>query len=211
LFGVTLVALIVASAFFVGGYAATGSWNPWGHRHYYYNLDVNFGYCVTPAGGTTTCNAVHNVMFNTGVAWMDEITQKTTGTTTNGCFPSATCGMSFISLSNSAVTFAAGDAAFGATNGNCAAVETGAEITANGLARSSGTITILSGASGGTSTIVHTFTASATQGVQDACLVSFGTASSASNIELAAASFTAVTLNNLDTIQITWTLTWTWS
>jgi hypothetical protein len=128
--------------------------------------------------------------------------------------------MSFISLSNSAVTFVAADNVQGlnsglpTSSGDCAAVEANsatAEIAANGLTRGAGTITILTGASGGTSTIVKTFTASATQAVQDACLVSFGTANSASNIELAGASFTQVTLNNLDTIQITWTLTWTWS
>jgi len=211
LVAILLLGVTLSSGIFVGGYMATGNWLPWGNRHYYEKLNVNFGYCVS--GSQNFCSSVHNTMFNTGVAWMDEITQKTTGTVTNGCFPSATCGMSFISLSNSAVTFAAADSTFGATNGNCAAQEGGSELNANGEARAAATTnTILSGATGGTSTLVKTFTdTTASQGVQDACLVSSGTISSANNIELAAASFTAVTLQIGDTIQITWTLTWTWS
>jgi hypothetical protein len=65
--------------------------------------------------------------------------------------------------------------------------------------------------SGGTSQLVKQFSATGTQSVDVACLVSQLTASSTTSIQLAAASFTAVTLNNLDTITITWTLTWTWS
>jgi hypothetical protein len=205
-----VVAMVIATAFFVGGYVSTGSWNPWGHRRYYQNLDANFGYCVT--GSENYCESVHNVMFNSGVAWVDQVIQGTTGTVTNGCFPSATCGMSFIALSNSAVTFAAADTTYGATNGNCAVFEGGSEIAANGLSRAAATTnTLLSGASGSTSQLIRTFTATATQGVQASCLVSSGTISSANNIQLAAASFAAVTLQNGDTIQITWTLTWTWT
>ena len=203
---------LIVTSFVLGGYVATGSWNPWGHKHYYQSLDVNFGYCVS--GSQNFCNSVHNTMFNSGVVWIQQVIQDK-NTPTNGCAVSTTagtCQMAVISLSGSAVTFAAGDATYGATNGNCAAAETGAEITTNGLQRALGTVTDLSGGSGSTTnTIVHTFTATATQAVQDACLVSTTTAGVAGNIELAAASFTAVTLNNLDTIQITWTLTWTWS
>lgn len=205
-----VVAMVIATAFFVGGYVSTGSWSPWGHRRYYQNLDANFGYCVT--GSENYCESVHNVMFNSGVAWVDQAIQGTTGTVTNGCFPSATCGMSFIALSNSAVTFAAADTTYGATNGNCAVFEGGTEIAASGLARAAATTnTLLSGASGSTSQLIKTFTATATQGVQASCLVSTGTAGAAGNIQLAAASFAAVTLQNGDTIQITWTLTWTWT
>ncbi|HEX4921647.1 MAG TPA: hypothetical protein VFV92_13015 [Candidatus Bathyarchaeia archaeon] len=204
---------LVATSFILGGYVATGSWNPWGHRHYYQNLDVNFGYCV--AGSQNFCNSVHNTMYNSGVAWIDQVIQGTTGTVTNGCFPSATCGMSFIALSGSAVTLAAGDASFGVTNGNCGAAgsEGGTEITAaSGLQRAAATTnTLLSGATGSTSVLQKTFTSSATQTVQLACLVSYGTASNANSIQLAAATFTSVTLNSGDTIQITWTLTWSWS
>lgn len=204
---------LVATSFILGGYVATGNWNPWGNRHYYQNLNVNFGYCV--AGSQNFCNTVHNTMYNSGVAWIDQVIQGTTGTVTNGCFPSATCGMSFIALSGSAVTLAAGDASFGVTNGNCGAAgsEGGSEITAaSGLQRAAATTnTLLSGATGSTSVLQKTFTSTATQTVQLACLVSFGTASSASSIQLAAASFTSVTLNSGDTIQITWTLTWSWS
>jgi hypothetical protein len=206
---------LIVTSFVLGGYVATGSWNPWGHRHYYQNLDVNFGYCVS--GSQNFCNSVHNVMYNTGVAWIDQAIQGTTGTVTNGCFPSATCGMSFIALSGSTLTLTAsnaGDASFGAANGNCGAAGTegGAEITGFGLARAAATTnTLLTGVSGGTSQLVKQFSATGTQSVDVACLVSQLTASSTTSIQLAAASFTAVTLNNLDTITITWTLTWTWS
>jgi hypothetical protein len=206
---------LVVTSFVLGGYVATGSWNPWGHKHYYQSLDVNFGYCVS--GSQNFCNSVHNVMYNTGVAWIDQAIQGTTGTVTNGCFPSATCGMSFIALSGSTLTLTAGnagDASFGAANGNCGAAGTegGAEITANGLARAAATTnTLLSGATTSTSQLVKQFSATGTQSVDVACLVSQLTASSTTSIQLAAASFTAVTLNNLDTMTITWTLTWSWS
>ena len=204
---------LVATSFILGGYVATGSWNPWGNRHYYQNLNVNFGYCV--AGSQNFCNTVHNTMYNSGVAWIDQVIQGTTGTVTNGCFPSATCGMSFIALSGSAVTLLPGDASSGVSQGNCGAAgsEGGTEITAaSGLQRAAATTnTLLSGATGSTSVLQKTFTSTATQTVQLACLVSFGTASSASSIQLAAATFTSVTLNSGDTIQITWTLTWSWS
>jgi|SRR5437660_6069364 len=205
---------LIVTSFVLGGYVATGSWNPWGHRHYYQNLDVNFGYCVS--GSQNFCNSVHNVMYNTGVAWIDQVIQGTTGAVTNGCFPSGTCGMSFIALSGSAVTLLAGDSSFGVSGGNCGAAgaEGGTEITAaNGLQRAVATTnTLLSGPTLSTSVLQKTFTSTANgQIVQVACLVSFGTASSASSIQLAAASFTAVTLNSADTIQITWTLTWSWS
>jgi len=113
------------------------------------------------------------------------------------------------------VTLAAGDASFGVTNGNCGAAgsEGGSEITAaNGLQRAAATTnTLLSGATGSTSVLQKTFSSTATQTVQLACLVSSLSASSANSIQLAAATFTSVTLNSGDTIQITWTLTWSWS
>lgn len=208
-----LACCLVVTSFVLGGYVATGNWNPWGNKHYYQNLNVNFGYCVS--GSQNFCNSVHNTMYNTGVAWLDQAIQGTTGTVTNGCFPSATCGMSFIALSGSAVTLAAGDSSFGVTGGNCGAAgsEGGTEITAaSGLQRAAATTnTLLSGATGSTSVLQKTFTSTATQTVQLACLVSQLASGSATSIQLAAASFTSVTLNNGDTIQITWTLTWTWS
>src|SRR6266566_1279057 len=189
---------LIVTSFVLGGYVATGSWNPWGHRHYYQNLDVNFGYCVT--GSQNFCNSVHNTMYNTGVAWIDQAIQGTTGSVTNGCFPSATCGMSFIALSGSAVTLAAGDSSFGASAGNCGAAgsEGGTEITAaSGLQRAPATTnTLLSGATGSSSVLQKTFTSTANgQIVQVACLVSQATASSGTSIQLAAATFTSVTLN----------------
>ena len=201
---------LMVSSFVLGGYLATGNLNPFGNRRYYEHLNVNFGYCV--AGTQNFCGTAHNTVFNSGMAWLDQVMQGTTGTVTNGCLPSATCGQSFIALSAFAGAFAAADSTFGATNGNCAVFETGTEIAANGLSRAAATTnTLLSGVTGSTSQLIKQFAATGTQAVASSCLVSTGTISSASNIELAAASFTSITLNSGDTIQITWTLTWTWT
>ena len=115
----------------------------------------------------------------------------------------------------SAVTFAAADAVTGASNGNCAAAESGSELASNGFARAAATITDISGNSGtptASSKDVITFTDNtAATTVQDSCLVNQSSVSNANNVILAAASFTAITLQIGDTIQITWTVAWTWS
>jgi len=41
---------LVILSFILGGYAATGNWNPWGNRHYYQVLNANFQECYTPSG-----------------------------------------------------------------------------------------------------------------------------------------------------------------
>jgi len=202
-----VVAMVVASAFFVGGYAATGNWNPWGNRHYYEKLNVNFQYCVT--GSQVYCSDTHNVVFNAGMLWLQQSMSGETPTV--GCAPGTTCGMKYIGLSAGTTAPAAGDAVTGATNGDCGK-PTDSEITANGEARALGTVTDISGGTGATSTVVKTFTDTTTsQAVAKACLLNQSTQGNANNVQLAAATFTSVTLQIGDTIQITWTLTWTWS
>jgi len=68
-----LATALVISSFFIGGYVATGNWNPWGNRHYYQVLDANFQECYTPAGGTPQCQSVHNVMFDTGAQYVEKL------------------------------------------------------------------------------------------------------------------------------------------
>ena len=187
---------LAASSFILGGYIATGNLNPWGNRHYYEVLNANFQACYTPAGA-------------------QYVEKATLDGTTGFCAVSATCSFQFIAMSGSAVTFAAADAVTGASNGNCAAAEGGSELASNGFARAAATITDISGNSGtptASSKDVITFTDNtAATTVQDSCLVNQSSVSNANNVILAAASFTAITLQIGDTIQITWTVAWTWS
>src|SRR6266704_3950913 len=212
LVSIALLMTVATSSFFVGSYLATGSINPFGQRHYYELLNANFGYCVTSAE-QTSCQSVHNVIFNNGM--LDVMDLIHTGATSGGCAISATCTFKYVALTGSTVTFAAGDASTGATQGNCGASgsEGGSEITANGEARAiADTDTVNSGASSQTATIVKTFTDTTTsQAVAGACLANEVTVSSANSILLAGAAFTSVTLQVGDTIQITWTLTYSWS
>jgi len=204
---------LAVSSFILGGYVATGNLNPWGNRHYYEVLNANFQACYTPAGSSTPqCQTNHNTLFNVGAQYVEK---STIDGSTGFCAVSATCSFQFIAMSGSAVTFAAADAVTGASNGNCAAAEGGSELTTNGFARAAATITDISGNSGtptASSKDVITFTDNtAATTVQDSCLVNQSTASNANNVILAASSFTAITLQPGDTIQITWTVAWTWS
>src|SRR6266496_2455542 len=125
---------LVVTSFILGGYVATGNWNPWGNRHYYQVLNANFQECYTPLGGSPECQSVHNVMDITG-----------------------------------------------ATNPQ-------------------------------SSTVVTTFTdTTAATSVAQSCLVNQAANASVNRVSLAAATFTAITLQIGDTIQITWSISWTWS
>jgi len=200
---------LVITSFILGGYVATGNWNPWGNRHYYQVLNANFQECYTPEGGTAQCQSTHNTLFNVGAQYAEKaVVDGSTGF----CGVAAACSFNFVAMSGSAVTFAAADTVTGASNGNCAAAEGGSELTNNGFARAAGVVTDITGASPQSSKVVITFTdATAATTVQDSCLVNQSAASNANNVILAAASFTAITLQVGDTIQITWTITWTWS
>src|SRR5437879_2799690 len=212
-----LATSLVVTSFILGGYVATGNLNPWGNRHYYQVLNANFQECHTPVGGTPECQSSHNVLFNTGAQYVEKLV---TSNNEGFCTVSASCSFNFIAMSSTATAPTAGQSSTGtttaATSGDCGVAggtggQNGAELTTNGFAAAAGAVADISGASPKSSTVVNTFTATATQTVAQSCLVNQAANASATRVNLAAATFTAVTLQNLDTIQITWTITWTCS
>ncbi len=206
--GLLFVAAVVAS-FIAGGYVATNNWNPWSNKHYYQVLNANFQECHT-LSSVSTCTQEHNVLFDAGALWVQQVTS---GETPTGgvCAPSTTCGFKYIAMSAGTTAPVATDAVTGATNGDCGKPSADTELAANGFTRALGTVTDIVGSSPKSSTVVNIFTATGAQAVAKSCLVSFATAASANNVQLAAATFTSITLQTGDTIQITWTLTWTWT
>src|SRR5439155_5036765 len=100
LISLLLIGVFITSGIFTGAYLATGSLNPFGHRHYYELLDANFGYCVTSAG-KTTCETTHNVIFNNGM--LDVMDVIHTGATSGGCAIGTTCTFKYIALTSSSV------------------------------------------------------------------------------------------------------------
>ncbi len=219
-----LTTTLVVTSFFLGGYMATGNWNPWGNRHYYQVLNANFQECYTPVGGTPQCQSAHNVIFNTGALYVEQVVEKGVGT--GGCAVSATCSFNFIAMSTTTAAPVATQSSTGLTtatsSGDCgvaggtgAGGQAGAELagaTANGFAAAASTVTDLTGSSPASQTIVHLFTdATAATTVAQSCLVNQAANAAATRVNLAAATFTAITLQIGDTITITWTITWTWS
>ncbi len=213
-----LATALAVSSFVLGGYVATGNLNPWGNRHYYQVLNANFQECYTPAGGTPQCQSTHNVLFNTGAQYVEKLV---TSNNEGFCTVSATCSFNFIAMSSTVTAPTAGESSTGtttaATSGDCGVAggtggQNGAELTTNGFAAAAGTVTDISGNSPQSSTVVKTFTdATAATTVAQSCLVNQAANASANRVDLAAATFTAITLQVGDTIQITWTITWTWS
>jgi hypothetical protein len=210
---------LALSSFVLGGYVATGNWNPWGNRHYYQVLNANFQECYTPAGGgTPQCQSTHNVLFNTGAQYVEKLV---TSNNEGFCTVSASCSFNFIAMSSTATAPTAGESSTGtttaATSGDCGVAggtggQNGAELTTNGFAAAAGVVTDISGNSPQSSTVVKTFTdATAATTVAQSCLVNQAANASANRVDLAAATFTGITLQIGDTIQITWTITWTWS
>ena len=192
---------------------ATNNWNPWSNKHYYQVLNANFQECHT-LSGVSTCTQEHNVLFDAGALWVQQVTS---GETPTGgvCAPSTTCGFKYIAMSAGTTAPVATDAVTGATNGDCGKPSADTELTVatgNGFGRAIGAVTDITSPSPKSSTVVKTFTdVTASQAVAKSCLVSFASAANANNVQLAAATFTSITLQVGDTIQITWTLTWTWT
>ena len=215
-----LATSLVVSSFILGGYAATGNWNPWGNRHYYQVLNANFQECYTPAGGTPQCQTVHNVLFNTGAQYVEKLVISNNE---GFCAVSSSCSFNFIAMSGTTAAPVATQSSTGlttaATSGDCgvaggtgAGGQAGSELTTNGFAAAAGAVTDISGSSPQSSTVVKTFTdATAATAVAQSCLVNQAVNAAANRVNLAAATFTAITLQVGDTIQITWTITWTWS
>src|SRR5215831_219553 len=214
-----LATALVISSFILGGFVATGNWNPWGNRHYYQVLNANFQECYIPAGGgTPQCQSAHNVLFNTGAQYVEKLV------TTNNegfCAVSASCSFNFIAMSGNTAAPAAGQTSSGVNgagaSGDCGNAggtggQNGSELTTNGFAAAAGVVTDISGNSPQSSTVVKTFTdATAATTVAQSCLVNQTGNNAANRVNLAAATFSAITLQVGDTIQITWTITWTWS
>jgi len=213
-----LTTTLVVTSFFLGGYIATANWLPWGNRHYYQVLNANFEACYTPVGGTPVCESSHNVIFNTGARYVEQVVLSGTG---GLCTVGAACSFNFIAMSSTTTAPTAGMGSTGtttaSTSGDCGVAggtggQNGAELTTNGFAAATGAVTDITGASPQTSTVIKTFTdATAATSVAQSCLVNQAANASVNRVNLAAATFTAITLQVGDTIQITWSITWTWS
>ncbi len=211
--GLLFVAAVVAS-FIAGGYVATNNLNPFGNKHYYQLLNANFQECHT-LSGVSSCTQEHNVLFNAGAAWVEHVVVK--GNVTTGCAIAPGCAMTVIAMSAGATTPVATDSVTGSTNGNCGK-PTDNELgstgnPANGFGAATATVTDGSFTTTGTqaTTLVKTFTAAAQQAVAKSCIVNQVAPDSTNRVQLAAAQFTSITLQSGDTIQITWTLTWSWT
>lgn len=197
---------------------STGNWLPWGNRHYYQVLNANFEACYTPVGGSPVCESSHNVIFNTGARYVEQVVLSGTG---GLCVVGAACSFNFIAMSSTTTAPVATQSSTGlttaTTSGDCGVAggtggQNGSELTANGFAAAAGTVTDITGSSPQTSTVVKTFTTTtAATTVAQSCLVNQAANASANRVNLAAATFTAITLQIGDTIQITWSITWTWS
>lgn len=130
----------------------------------------------------------HNLKTTGGIDFLSNVI-STTGTQ-----PAVA---KFLALSTDATAPAAGDCAAGSTT--CVLTS---EVTTNGLARTAGTYAHTNGTS--TYTLTNTWTATGTvSSVQKAAV--FNAASSGTMVF--ENTFTAVTLNTNDTIQVTWTIT----
>jgi hypothetical protein len=211
---------MVVASFLLGGYIATGNWNPWGNRHYYQVLNANFQECYTPLGGSPQCQSVHNIMFNTGAIYVEKLV---TSNNEGFCTVAAACSFHFIAMSSTAAAPTAGQSSTGittaTTSGDCGVAggtggQNGAELTGNGfLAAAADTVTDITGATNPqSSSVVKTFTDSgAATSVAQSCLVNQVANANANRVNLAAATFPAITLQIGDTIQITWSISWTWS
>ena len=180
---------------------------------------LHFG-VYTPAGGATQCQSVHNVMFNTGAQYVEKLV---TSNNEGFCAVSASCSFHFIAMSSNTVAPTATMSSTGpniaTSSGDCGNAggsgvggQNGSELTTNGFAATGGIVTDISGSSPQSSTVVNTFTDNtAATTVAQSCLVNQTGNNSASRVDLAAATFSAITLQIGDTIQITWTISWTWS
>jgi len=136
------------------------------------------------------------------------------------CAVSASCSFHFIAMSSNTAAPTAGQSSTGvngaSSSGDCGnaggtAGQNGSELTTNGFVAVGGTVTDITGSSPKSSTVVNTFTDSAAATtVAQSCLVNQTGNNSAQRVNLAAATFSAITLQIGDTIQITWTITWTW-
>jgi hypothetical protein len=123
----------------------------------------------------------HNIRTTAGINWQGDLMSDTVTPPVN-----AQCN--YIALSNDSASPAAGDTAVAS------------EITSNGLGRAQATYTHSAGAT--SYTLSHTWTATGTQASQKTGIL---TASSAGTLCFEN-TYTQATLNNTDTLTITWTI-----
>ncbi|GBL41516.1 hypothetical protein EMGBD3_08840 [Nitrosarchaeum sp.] len=119
--------------------------------------------------------------------------------TGNGCTGAITNPFAYIAVGTNSAT---------ETNTN---VDLGAELTTSGLTRALGTVSIANSTSGGTGstssdvTITKAFSVSGTQTVTEAGLFN-DTAATSTDSMFARKVFSGVTVNNQDTLTVTWTI-----
>jgi len=169
------------------------------HRCYYVNIVVNVGECLTTAStGQTTCQQGHNVVFNSGMTWVQF--QLTTSPNPNGAGL-----MKFVALTNTALTPAAGDTVTGVV-GQCGE-GSGNQLTSNGAGARNDAIITSTGATPQLLQIQAVFTATGTGfTARNTCLENESTID-ANLQQLASANFGPDTLASGDTLTITWSLT----
>lgn len=137
-------------------------------------------------GSVAFDRTTHNLRTTGGADWQANSMSATSG---------RPAGAFFIALSNDATAPAAGDCAAGSVT--CTLTS---EIVANGLQRVSATYAHSNGTA--SYTLTNTFTATGNQSAQKAAV--FNAASSGTMVF--EALFTGVSLVNLDTVTITWTV-----
>lgn len=123
----------------------------------------------------------HNLRTNAGINWQEGLMAASSGA--NSC--------TYIALSNSGATPAATDTTLAS------------EITSNGLARATGTVTHSSNAT--TYTLANTFTATGTQAAQNAGM--FNNTYANGGTLCFENTFTQASLVSGDTLTVTWTIT----
>lgn len=141
------------------------------------------GSIVWTIGGNQYADEVDNLITNAGRIFLHTQGYGTTGLGTNG--------LNYIALSNDTATETASSTTLST------------EITANGLGRAQGTVTLPTG-SGTSTTIAKTFTcATASQAAQKAALFTASSAGTMCHV----LSFTQRTLQIGDTLAVTFTIT----
>lgn len=137
---------------------------------------------VRDASGTIKyAHTGHNLRTNAGANWQADIMASTST-------PSVNAQCTYIALTNDSGAPAAGDTTLAS------------EIAANGLSRAQGTYSHTSNAT--SFTVSKTFTASGTQASQKTGLFT----ASSSGTMCFENTYTAVTVNNTDTLTVTWTI-----
>jgi hypothetical protein len=141
---------------------------------------IDFDACNADPSTVYAYRKGHNLLTNAG---KDVIASAVSNTATQA----AACN--YIALTNTAITPAVGDTTLSG------------EIATNGLSRAQATYAHTGGTS--TYTLVKTFTATATQASQAAGVFN----ASSSGSMCFENTYTQVTLNNTDTLTVTWTIT----